>query len=90
MDSTIRGDDWFRRITEVDLAVLDELAIRTSAKDLDYTAVKRFADIRTGKPTIYITNVQPADLGKLYDDRIFSRVACGTWYECTGEDRRFV
>jgi len=91
MDAIVRGKeadfDWINR---VDLAVLDEIGIRTNAKDLDYVAVKRFADLRGTRPTLYITNLKPQDLSTCYDDRIFSRVACGTWINCQGKDRRFV
>jgi DNA replication protein DnaC len=75
-------------IADSSLAVLDELALRTDAKDFDYTAVKQFADRRDHKPTIYITNVDPIDLARIYDDRVHSRVCCGTWFHLSGEDRR--
>jgi DNA replication protein DnaC len=81
------------------LAVLDEIGTRgvmTGPRaDLHYRSIKEFADARTGKATIYITNLSPkgkdgnpSPLVTLYDDRLFSRIACGTWFELKGEDRR--
>lgn len=75
-------------IARAHLAVLDELAMRTDRRDLDYVAVKEFCDRREDKPIIYISNCQPGDLVTVYDERVYSRVACGTWFELTGEDRR--
>ena len=53
-----------------------------------FVAVKKFAELRDGQPAIYVSNVKPETLGTLYDDRIASRVLCGSWYELVGDDRR--
>lgn len=89
-DRVLRGDDpnLFEWIASKDLAVLDELGCREKVGDLHYTTVKQFADARREKPTIYITNLSINELRSIYDDRIVSRVLCGTWFELTGEDRR--
>ena len=80
--------EWDTRIKDCSLAVLDELGERIKNTDLHYTAVKRFADDRIHKPTIYISNLHPDEIAKAYDDRIASRILCGTCYELTGDDRR--
>ncbi len=80
--------DW---LTNPDLAVLDELGARENVGDLHYSAVKRFTDWREMKSrrvAIYISNHGPDAIEKLYDDRIASRILCGTWFELGGDDRR--
>jgi hypothetical protein len=37
---------------------------------------------------IYISNLEPEAIARVYDDRIASRLLCGTWYKLDGEDRR--
>ena len=81
----------FQRIGEKGLAVLDELGQRATIGDLHYSAVKKFADARelhAGRVAIYISNLPPKAFAELYDDRICSRVLCGTRHELMGEDRR--
>lgn len=73
------------------LAVLDELGARERVGDLHYSVVKRFADERenrAGGVAVYIGNVRPEALVDLYDDRVASRVLCGTVFELAGKDRR--
>jgi hypothetical protein len=81
------ADPW-EWIGSKDLAVLDELGCRATVGDLHYSVVKAFCDAREHLPTIYVTNVMPRDLEKIYDERIFSRVASGTWFHLDGPDRR--
>jgi len=73
------------------LAVLDEIGARERTGDLDYEAVKLFADWREqkgGRVAVYISNLLPDRIADVYDDRIGSRILCGTWFELTGPDRR--
>lgn len=70
------------------LAVLDELGLHV-ARDVEFDAVKQFADWREDRATIYISNLGQADLARAYDRRIASRVCCGTQFELRGRDRRF-
>jgi DNA replication protein DnaC len=70
------------------LAVLDEVGARANVGDLHYQVVQRFADCRDCKPAIFVSNLAPDQIGKLYDDRIASRLLCGSWFELSGEDRR--
>ena len=77
---------WVRR---ADVAVLDELGTRATGTDLHYAALRRFLEIREDLPFLGITNLEPSALAKAYDDRVLSRLACGTIYQLGGEDRRF-
>lgn len=98
-DRVIRDGGFPDFVKSKGLAVLDEIGARGAMTgpraDLHYRCVKDFADTRAGRPTIYITNVSPVSspdnpsgLITLYDDRIFSRISCGRWFELGGEDRR--
>lgn len=86
------GDAAWELIAERDLAVLDEIGERQQVGDLAYRAVKKFADIRSteaGSVAVYISNCQPSEIQSLFDDRVASRLLCGTSFELTGDDRRF-
>ncbi len=79
------------RIQTKHLAILDELGARERVTDLGYSVVKRFCDLReqfAGRVAIYIGNVQPEAIPRIYDDRIASRVLCGICYHLDGGDRR--
>jgi chromosomal replication initiation ATPase DnaA len=65
-------------IRKARIVVLDELGGRTQTTDHHYEAVKMVLDEREGQPLILITNLIPADLAAVYDDRIASRCAAGT------------
>jgi DNA replication protein DnaC len=77
-----------RCLDENDLAIVDELGTRMKAGDLEYMAIKRIADARDGRPTIWISNLTPEKLEVQYDYRMASRLLCGTIFELTGPDRR--
>jgi len=77
-------------IARKELAILDELGTRT-VNEFHYSVVKRFLDEReehAGRVGIYISNIKPSDVSTLYDDRIASRLLCGTRVELSGKDRR--
>lgn len=69
------------------LTVLDEIGQR-SPSDAQYETLKTAIDAREERPAIYISNLGLRDLGRVYDDRIVSRLAGGTVYELDVEDRR--
>ncbi len=84
--------DLWETIATKDLVVLDEIGIRGQASDFAYTTLKRLADARemhAGRVAIYISNLPPREVATLYDDRICSRLLCGTRFELKGRDRRF-
>lgn len=79
-------------LVEKELVVVDELGARQKATELEYAAVKRVADEReaqAGRVAIYVSNLAPSALANYYDDRVASRLLCGTRFELTGKDRRF-
>lgn len=78
----------WQRITRAPLMVLDEIGARNRVSDFAYETVQRVLDDRHGKPLVCISNLDPARLAQLYDDRIVSRLAAGTVFHLTGEDRR--
>lgn len=81
------GDFW-RSIKGGALLVLDEIGCRSEVTDHHYETIVEFADHRVRKPTIYLSNLRPTDLGQMYDDRVVSRMICGTVLELEGKDRR--
>lgn len=84
-------DAEFEHIGRKHLAILDEIGCRQSVGDLAFTSLKRFADVREqqgSRVAIYVSNVEPNRLLELFDERIYSRLTCGTVFELTGPDRR--
>jgi len=74
-----------------ELVVLDEIGARMNVSELEYKAVKMVADWRErrmGRVAIYISNLKRDQVAEVYDDRIASRILCGTTYHLDGRDRR--
>lgn len=87
----IDSETLWQKVTEKDLVVLDELGCRSNVGDLEYSAVKRFLDIREARRNrclIAISNVDAEHLTNLYDKRIHSRLTCGLVYQMRSSDRR--
>lgn len=76
------------------LHVVDEVGVghpRSDPHMREYKAMKRFADNRehyAQRCAIYISNVDPDALKRVYDKRIANRITCGEVFELTGESRR--
>lgn len=90
-DTVVSKDEGeWNRLRENRLVVLDELGARQRDTDLHYTAIQRLADLRERKRSVavYVSNLSVAQLAALYDDRIASRLSCGTEFELKGADRR--
>lgn len=85
---TLCLEDFWKAIRREPLLVLDELGAREEVKDTLYDAVKQAIDEREGKPLVVISNLDFERIGKLYDDRISSRLAAGTTVQVAGIDRR--
>lgn len=85
-----QNDREWTRLRENRLVVLDELGARQRDTDLHYTAIQRLADIRElrNRVAVYVSNLSIVELAALYDDRIASRLSCGTRFELKGADRR--
>jgi len=73
------------------LFVLDEIGMRLKTGDLEFSVITEIWEYRERHCAgvgIYVSNLTPKDLHKLYDDRIASRLLCGTIWRLDGEDRR--
>lgn len=70
------------------LVVLDEIGCRDRVTDHHYEAIQGVLDNRAFKPLVCISNHDLDALGRIYDDRITSRIARGTVIELQGRDRR--
>lgn len=73
------------------LVIVDEIGEREKVADLYSTTLKQVLDARDQRKNrvgIYISNLSPDDLSRLFDDRLISRLTCGTIFELTGPDRR--
>ncbi len=94
VDQVVRGSypPW-HEVAGAEMAALDELASRQTVSDVHYQSVLRFTsarDERPGRAAVYVSNVEPDAIGRTYDDRIASRILCGTVFRLTGPDRRFL
>ncbi len=89
MDSAYLRRSWvWYYSARAPLVVVDEIGMRSNDTDREYVALKAMADLREHKPAIWISNLSPDQLHTTYDDRIQSRLTCGTVVELTGPDRR--
>lgn len=83
------GWDWLKEAT---LVIIDEVGARTSqSNEYSYRAMKRILDLREehrSRAGVYISNLTMKQIPEFYDDRIASRMLCGTIYEMTGPDQR--
>jgi hypothetical protein len=89
-DDIIRTEFQWPTIGQAPLAVLDDIGVRDRVNDLSYTAVLRFWEQRERQQgrAIYATNLTPEALKAQFDDRIASRLLCGTVLKLTDTDRR--
>lgn len=86
-DRTARGlwEDWVR----ANVAVLDEIGTRREVSDHHYDTLKKAMDYRLREelPTMFVSNLSPEELARLYDERIASRLCSGTVLETVGDRR---
>jgi len=87
---TIHPDDFWRKIREVPLVVIDEIGCRERVTDFAFETVKRVLDERCGRPLVCISNLGLERLAAVYDDRVASRLAAGTVVCLEGQDRRLI
>lgn len=69
------------------LTVMDELGTTSKVTDFAREEVQLCLDARFGKPAVYISNMDLATIGTLYDDRVASRLSGGTILHLTGDYR---
>jgi DNA replication protein DnaC len=70
------------------LVVLDEIGLREKASDFQYRVLKRLIEERTGMPLVLISNLSLDGLRQIYDERMVSRITCGTVVRLDGPDQR--
>lgn len=93
-DDRWRGDErmttaiFWRRWSQSELCVLDELGQREKVKDPMFDTTKKAIDLREGRPLIIVSNLSGDEIGDIYDDRIASRCVSGTRVKMKGQDRR--
>ena len=74
------------------LVIIDELGLRGNVSEFFYGTIKRVADARelnAGRVGIFISNLDANQLVRIFDDRLGSRLFCGSHFHLTGRDRRF-
>lgn len=71
-----------------DLVIVDEVGLRAPT-DFALDAICTLADWRGRRPTIWISNHDDRALNGVYDERVMSRMTCGTCCRLVGDDRRF-
>ena len=78
----------------IDLSVLDEVGADVGSgmrAEWHKEMVRLFCDHREQyhhRVAVYVSNLPPELIREKYDDRVASRMLCGTLYELTGVDRR--
>lgn len=83
--------EWERNIREkiadASLVVFDDVGLRDPSPAA-YEAFYLMVESRKDKPTIYTSNLDASQLCATFDDRIASRLLCGTRIRMRGDDRR--
>jgi DNA replication protein DnaC len=80
--------EWWQRVIDTELLILDELGARERVSDHHYEVVKGILDRREGRPLIVVSNNSLGEIDRLYDSRIASRLRAGTVLNVAGRDRR--
>jgi hypothetical protein len=75
-------------LTAAPLVVVDDLATRGGYTEPQYDQFYDLLEERKRKPTVVVSNLSLADLLKIFDERIVSRLARGTMFTLTGRDQR--
>ena len=78
---------WESRIERPDFIMFDDLGHRT-ATDSQYEIIYELLNRRGKKPAVYSSNLSPAGILKIFDDRVASRLSAGTVIHLTGNDAR--
>lgn len=71
--------------------VLDEVGDRRADGELVYSVLRKVLELRERHQNgvaLYLSNLNPGMIKNTFDDRIFSRLMCGTKFWLSGKDRR--
>lgn len=88
-DWTVREAYWVEALKRPRIFILDDIGRRSdsdaaTAREL----LSRLLDARENQPSLLISNLNPQQIERLYDDRIASRMCAGTVVKVEGQDRR--
>lgn len=79
----ISPSEFWRRWECANLCVIDDLGQKDKVSDHRFETIKRALDSREGKPLVITTNLRISQIAALFDDRIASRIAGGTFVDIT-------
>jgi DNA replication protein DnaC len=77
--------DW-REIRRRNLVVIDDIG--RSGNDVEYEQILQVCRWRECKPTIFVSNHDPAKIDELFDRRIWDRLCKGTVIHYSGKSKR--
>lgn len=86
--SADRTADYWARWTRYRVCVIDEIGQRGTSTEHQRETLQFALDKRTGMPLVLISNIDLAALSSVYDERIGSRLAGGTFLSADGPDQR--
>ncbi len=89
LGGTTSWGDLLRAVRQAPLVVFDEAG--AAANEFAASMLLEAVDQRDGhpvRPFVFVSNHRPADLCRLLDDRLCSRVLCGTVFHLDAPDRR--
>jgi hypothetical protein len=78
-------------VTRMPLFVIDDIGTAREASDFSRETLLEVLDCRCDdpvRPLVVTGNLAPGQLATAYDDRVASRILCGTVYHLGGADRR--
>jgi hypothetical protein len=82
----------YGRLKQVPLFVFDDIGTAREATDFRRDLLLDVLGARCDdpvKPFVVTSNCAPAEIERLYDERVASRILCGSVFELAGADRRF-
>jgi DNA replication protein DnaC len=80
---------WWKHMAHIPLLVLDDVGLREVNSEFQTETLFLALEAREGKPLICTSNLNEHEIETSYNDRIRSRMCCGTVYELRGRDRRY-
>jgi hypothetical protein len=88
VSDSMNAREFWDYLVKAPLLVIDDIATRSKYTDPQYDYLHDMLDARQCKPLIVTSNVKLAKLAEVFDSRIVSRLAAGTYFHLEGKDRR--
>lgn len=90
-DDVVNEIEFLDFLSKASLLVIDDISTREKYTDAQHDNLLEVIDSREGKPLIVTSNISPRAMhdAKTFDERILSRICCGTMFELKCKDRRF-